>query len=194
MLFRSVAPAVGGGFGEKNQLGTEPVTALMAQKFKRPVKLELTSEESMLFSGTRHPVYLTMKLGAKKDGTLTALQWKSITGAGAYASVAILITGKIAIWSAGPYLIPNQSSETCVVATNRQPGAAMRGFGMTQCTFAMETMMNMLADELGIDRVEIRRKNMFRNGEHMSTGQAIRAEGISLCLDKVTEVSGWQGK
>ena len=191
-MVRVMAPVVGGGFGEKNQLGTEIQTALLAQKLRRPVKLELTTEEHMLFSGTRHPVYFKYKLGAKKDGTLTALERTSITGAGAYASVAILITGKIAIWGCGPYLIPNQKADTMVVATNRQPGAAMRGFGMAQVTFAMETMMNMLADELKMDRVELRRKNMFRNGEHMSTGQAIRAEGISLCLNKAVEVSNWQ--
>lgn len=189
---RVMAPIVGGGFGEKNQNGPEIVCALLAQKLQRPVKLEMTSEESMLFSGTRHPVYMKYKIGAKKDGTLTALKREHITGAGAYASVAVLVTGKNAVWGCGPYLIPNQWADTCIAATNRQPGAAMRGFGMTQCTFAMETMMNMLAEELGMDRVEIRRKNMFRNGEYMPTGQAIRAEGISLCLDKVVEESGWQ--
>ena len=188
---RMVAPAVGGGFGEKNQVGTEPVTALLAKLTNRPVKLELTTEESLMFTGTKHPMYFTYKLGAKRDGTLVALKWDCVTGCGAYSSVAKLISGKVAFWGAGPYLIPNQWSDVKIACTNKQIGSAMRGFGMGQPTFALEVLMDMLAEELGMDPLELRKKNMFRDGEHMSTGQAIRASGIGLCLDKVAEASGW---
>jgi len=188
---RVICPAMGGGFGEKNQLGTEPVTALLAKITGLPVKLELTTEESLMFTGTKHPMYFKMKLGAKRDGTLVALQRHCITGAGAYRSVAMLITMKVAYWGGGPYNIPNQSADCYVVATNKQIGGAMRGFGMAQPTFAMEVMLDMLAEELGMDPLALRRKNMFRDGDHMATGQAVRAAGIGLVLDKVAELSGW---
>ena len=188
---RMVAPAVGGGFGEKNQVGTEPVAALLAKLTNRPVKLELTTEESLMFTGTKHPMYFTYKLGAKRDGTLVALKWSCVTGCGAYSSVSRLVSEKVTYWGGGPYLIPNQCSDVKVVCTNKQIGAAMRGFGMGQPTFALEVLLNMLAEELGMDPLELRKKNIFRNGEHMSTGQAIRSVGIGLCLDKVAEASGW---
>lgn len=191
---RVICPAMGGGFGEKNQLGTEPVTAVLAQKAGRPVKIELTTEESLMFTGTKHPMYFTCKLGAKKDGTLMALKRHCITGAGAYRSVAMLITMKVAYWGSGPYNVPNQYADCYVVATNKQIGAAMRGFGLSQPTFAMEVMMDMLAEKLSMDPLEIRRKNMFRDGDHMATGQAVRAAGIGMVLDKVAEMSGWENE
>lgn len=189
---RVICPAMGGGFGEKNQLGTEPVTAVLALKAGSPVKIELTTEESLMFTGTKHPMYFTYKLGAKKDGTLVALKRDCITGAGAYRSVAMLITMKVAYWGAGPYNIPNQYADCYVVATNKQIGAAMRGFGMAQPTFAMEVMMDMMAEKLGMDPLAIRRKNMFQDGDHMPTGQAVRATGIGMVLDKVAELSHWE--
>ncbi|MCC8122247.1 MAG: xanthine dehydrogenase family protein molybdopterin-binding subunit [Oscillospiraceae bacterium] len=188
---RVICPAMGGGFGEKNQLGTEPVTAVLARKVGRPVKMELTTEESLMFTGTKHPMYFTYKLGAKKDGTLVALKRDCITGAGAYRSVAMLITMKVTYWGAGPYNIPNQYADCYVVATNKQIGAAMRGFGMAQPTFAMEVMLDMLAEQLGMDPLALRRRNMFHDGDHMPTGQAVRATGIGMVLDKVAQMSGW---
>lgn len=191
---RVICPAMGGGFGEKNQLGTEPVTALLARKAGLPVKLELTTEESLMFTGTKHPMYFTYKLGAKRDGTLVALKRDCVTGAGAYRSVAMLITMKVTYWGAGPYNIPNQWADCWVVATNKQIGSAMRGFGMAQPTFAMEVMLDMLAEELHMDPLELRRKNMFKDGDHMPTGQAVRATGIGMVLDKVAELSHWGEK
>ena len=188
---RVICPALGGGFGEKNQLRTEPITAVLALLTRKPVKMELTTQESMLFTGTKHAMYLKYKLGAKKDGTLVALKRECITGAGAYRSEAVLITMKATYWGGGPYNIPNQYADCYVVATNKQIGSAFRGFGMSQPTFAMETMLNMLADELKMDPVELRRKNVYKNGDHMATGQSIRAAGAGMVLDKITEMSGW---
>ncbi|MBP1627491.1 MAG: oxidoreductase molybdopterin-binding subunit [Holophagaceae bacterium] len=189
---RVICPAMGGGFGEKNQLGTEPVTAVLALKARRPVKLELTTEESLQFTGTKHPMYFTYKLGAKKDGTLVAMKRECITGAGAYRSVAMLITMKVTYWGAGPYNIPNQHADCYVVATNKQIGSAFRGFGMAQPTFATEVMMDMLAEKLNMDPLELRKKNIYRDGDHMATGQAVRAAGIELVLDAVAAMAGWE--
>lgn len=188
---RFIAPSVGGGFGEKNQIGTEPVAALLAKLTGRPVKLELTSEEQLLHTGTKHPVYFKMKMGAKKDGTLMALWRECTTGCGAYSSVAKEISLKITYWGSGPYYVPNQWTDVHIACTNRQLGSAMRGFGMAQTTFAIEVMMDMMAEELGIDPLEFRRKNMYQEGGVMSTGQAVRAAGIGMVLDKVVEASGY---
>ena len=105
----------------------------------------------------------------------------------------MLITMKVTYWGAGPYNIPNQWADCWVVATNKQIGSAMRGFGMAQPTFAMEVMLDMLA-ELHMDPLELRRKNMFKDGDHMPTGQAVRATGIGMVLDKVAELSHWGEK
>lgn len=188
---RVICPAMGGGFGEKNQLGTEPITAVLAKATGRPVKVELTTEESMMFTGTKHPMYFDLKLGAKKDGTLVALKRHCVTGAGAYRSVAMLITMKVTYWGGGPYNIPNQYADCYVVGTNKQVGSAFRGFGMAQPTFAIEVMMDMLAEKLGMDPLELRKKNIFHDGDHMATGQAVRAAGIEAVLDKVAALSGW---
>ena len=189
---RIICPAMGGGFGEKNQVGTEPITALLAMKTGRPVKMELTTGENLIYTGVRHAVYMTYKIGAKKDGTLMALKRHCITGAGAYRNLSMQITIKYTYWGGGPYRIPNQHADCYVVATNKQVGGAVRGFGMTQATFAMEVMMDMLAEKLKMDPLALRKKNIYRNGDYMATGQAVRAAGIDMVLDKVAEISNWQ--
>ena len=137
-------------------------------------------------------MYMTYKLGANNDGALMALERLCITGAGAYRSVAHLITMKTAYWGCGPYNIPHQHADCYVVGTNKQIGGAMRGFGMTQPTFAMEVLMDMLAEKLSMDPLAIRKKNILKDGDYMSTGQAVRACGIGMVLDKVAELSGWR--
>jgi len=189
---RIICPPTGGAFGEKDLITTEPATAILAIKTGRPVKMALTTREHLLSTGTKHPMYLTYTLGAKNDGTLMALKRLCITGAGAYRSVGILVTVKTTYWGCGPYNIPNQYADCYVVATNKQTGCAMRGFGMTQPTFAMEVMMDMMAEKLCLDPLEIRKRNIFKDGDRLPTGQAVRACGIGLALDKVAELSNWQ--
>lgn len=188
---RVVAQALGGGFGEKNQILLEPVTALLSKKAGRPVKFQFTVEEHLMWSGTRHPVYMDLKLGAKKDGTLMALERYTVTGAGAYRSVAAFITGKVAFWGGGPYNIPNQKADCYIVATNKQIGSALRGFGMAQPTFAIEGMMDMMAEELGMDPLALRLKNVYHDGDYTATGQCVRSAGIEPVLRKVAQLSGW---
>jgi CO/xanthine dehydrogenase Mo-binding subunit len=189
---RIVAQAVGGGFGEKNSVGLEPVTAVLSKKAGRPVKFQFTTEEHLMWSGTRHPVYMDLKLGATKDGKLKALKRTCVTGAGGYRGVSTLITLKVTYWGSGPYDVPNQYADCYVVSTNKQTGSALRGFGMTQPTFAIEVMMDMLAEELGMDPLELRLKNIYRDGDYTSTGQCVRAAGIELALNKVADLYGWQ--
>jgi CO/xanthine dehydrogenase Mo-binding subunit len=191
---RIICQAMGGGFGEKNQVLIEPITALLSKKAGAPVKFQMTTEEHMMWSGTRHPVYMELKLGTKNDGTLMALERFTVTGAGAYRSVAAFITGKITFWGGGPYNIPNQKADCYVVATNKQIGSAMRGFGMAQPTFAIEVMMDMLAERLRMDPLELRLKNVFHDGDYTATGQCVRAAGIEPVLRRVSEISGRFGR
>jgi CO/xanthine dehydrogenase Mo-binding subunit len=191
---RLIAPALGGGFGQKNSMTIEGMTAVVAMKAKRPVKLALTTTEDFLYGHTRNPMYSHLKLGAKSDGTLVAIERKHITNAGAYASIAILITGKTAMIGTGPYRVPNQLAEAWVVYTNKTTGGAMRGFGMAQPTFAMESMMDVLAARLRMDPLELRMKNILMDGDCNGTGQFILNPGIKQCLDAVRTMANWEVK
>lgn len=188
---RIICPAMGGGFGVKNYQTNEAATAVLAKKLGRPVRWAMDVQEMYEHAGTNHGVYFKYKLGFKKDGTLVALKRESYTAAGAYRGVAMLITMKITYWSCGPYNIPYQSADCYVVATNRNPGVAFRGFGMAQPTFAMEVLMDMVAEKCGMDPYEVRKKNLIHDGDHMATGQVVRSSGIEKTIDMVAEMSGW---
>lgn len=190
---RIINPAMGGGFGVKNYQTTEAATATLALKIGKPVKWACDTQEMYNMCGTNHGVYFKYKIGFKNDGTLVALQRKSYTAAGAYRGVAILITMKITYWGCGPYNIPNQAADCYVVATNRNHGVAFRGFGMAQPTFALEVLMDMIAEKLQMDPYELRKKNLIHDRDHMPTGQVVRSSGIEMTLDKVAEMSEWTG-
>ncbi len=189
---RIICPAMGGGFGVKNYMTNEAATATLARKTGRPVRWALDTAEMFEHAGTNHGVYFRYKLGFKKDGTLVALDRTSYTAAGAYRGVAMLITMKITYWGCGPYNIPYQSADCYVVATNRNPGVAFRGFGMAQPTFAMEVLMDMAAEKCGMDPYEFRKKNIIHDGDYMATGQVVRSSGSEKTLDKVAELSEWK--
>ena len=188
---RVICPAMGGGFGVKNYQTNEAATGVLAKKLGRPVKWALDVHEMYEHAGTNHGCYFKYKIGFKKDGTLVALQRKSYTAAGAYRGVGMLITMKITYWGCGPYNIPNQSADCYVVATNRNPGVAFRGFGMAQPSFATEVLMDMVAEKCGMDPYEVRKKNMYHDGDFMATGQMVRSSGVEKTIDKVAEMSGW---
>lgn len=189
---RMIAQAVGGGFGGKNDLTVEPMAAILALKTMRPVRLALNAEEDFLYATTKHTQYQTYKAGVKSDGTILALKRKMFTDAGAYRTYGINITKKSTYIGAGPYRIPNQWSDAHVVYTNKQPGGAFRGFGMSQPTFASEVMMDIIADKLKMDPVEFRLKNCLVDGDRIGTGQAVRGVGIKELIVKLSNEAGWK--
>ncbi|MFH0915132.1 MAG: xanthine dehydrogenase family protein molybdopterin-binding subunit [bacterium] len=189
---RVSVPPMGGGFGQKNNITIEPNVAILAMKAGRPVRWALTTYEDFRYSSTKIPVYHTYKMGLKSDGTLLAVHRKHIGNTGAYASTAMITMGKCTMIGSGPYRIPNQLAETWVVYTNKCQSAAFRGFGMSQPTFAVELMMDIIAEKLGMDPLELRMKNIMKDGDRAGTGQAMRSVGIKACLDKVAELSGWE--
>ncbi len=189
---RMITAPIGGAFGQKNNITVEPNLAILAMKAGRPVKWALTTHEDFCYSSTKIPVYHTYKMGLKSDGTLVALDRRHIANTGAYASTTMITMGKCTYIGAGPYLVPHQRGETWVVYTNKCQSAAFRGFGMSQPTFAIELMMDIIAEKLGMDPLEFRLKNVMKDGDRAGTGQAMRAVGIEACLKKVAEMSGWE--
>ena len=160
-------------------------------KVGRPVKWALTTHEDFLFTSTKIPVYFTYKVGVRSDGTLMAVSRDAISNTGAYASTTMITMSKCTLIGAGPYKVPNHRANTLVVYTNKCRSAAFRGFGMSQPTFAIEVMMDIIAEKLGMGPLELRMKNLLKDGDRAATGQAMRSVGIKACLDKVAEMSGW---
>ena len=191
---RLIAPAVGGGFGGKNDLTWEPMVGLLALKTNRPVRLTVTAEEDFMYATTKHQQYITIKTGVKKDGRIMARYVKLLTDAGAYRTFGVFITMKGTYLGAGPYRIANVWIDGTVVYTNKQPGGSFRGYGCSQPTFAYESHTDMLAERLGMDPMEFRLRNCFAEGDRIPTGQALRGVGIRAVYEKLREISGWDEK
>ena len=192
---RVIGQLMGGGFGGKEDIAGQVHAALLANVTGRPVKLLFDRHESLIVHPKRHATQIRVKLGAKKDGTLVAAQTELYGDTGAYASLGEKVLTRATTHSAGPYEVTNVRADCYAMYTNNPPAGAFRGFGVLQSAFAFETMMDMLAEKLGLDRVELRRMNALRVGDETSTGQVMReSAGLVECIDKVEarmlEVSG----
>jgi CO/xanthine dehydrogenase Mo-binding subunit len=139
----------------------------------RPVKMTLTREESILMSTKRHPEKIHMRHGATRDGRLVTMEARIVCDTGAYASLGKPVVFRSAVVSSGPYDIPNVHSTAVGVYTNNPVGGAFRGFGSTQVSFASEVQMDKLARALGLDPLELRRRNALRQGGQTATGQVL---------------------
>jgi CO/xanthine dehydrogenase Mo-binding subunit len=170
---RVIQTPTGGGFGGKLDISVQGVLGLLASKLKRPVRLVYSRQESFLATAKRHPFRIRHRLGATREGRLTALQVELLANTGAYAAAGPFVLTRAAIHAGGPYEIPNVLIEGKMVFTNNPFCAAMRGFGVPQVTFAMESQMDILASELGIDPLELRRINAYDSGSVTPTGQAL---------------------
>ncbi|ADI11436.1 bifunctional: xanthine dehydrogenase/ 4-hydroxybenzoyl-CoA reductase [Streptomyces bingchenggensis BCW-1] len=183
---------VGGGFGGKQEVISEDLVALAALDTGRPVCFEYTREEEFTTASTRHPMTLTVKLGAKADGTLTAFQVRNVSNTGAYGNHGgeTLHAGGAAVMI---YRCPNKKYDAFSVYTNTIPGGALRGYGMTQPAFAVESAMDELARTLHIDPLELRRRNIVRPGDllvamHDGPEDVVIAEdGLAKCIDLVAD-------
>jgi CO/xanthine dehydrogenase Mo-binding subunit len=181
---RVINEPMGGGFGGKDEITTQIHLALLAYHTKRPVKIEISREESIIFSWKRHPMILKYKTGVKKDGTLVANEVYIYSDTGAYASLGGPVLNLAIEHSCGPYRIPNTYIEGYCIYTNNGVSGAFRGFGVNQVTFAMETQMDEIAYKLKIDPVELRRKNILKKGEETGIGSKIET---SIGLDKILD-------
>lgn len=187
---RVIQPAIGGSFGGKDIdiIVIAVRAATVAMNTNRPCKMTWTREECILEGSKRHPFRLTYRIGAKKDGTITAMQIKGIADAGAYRTRSLATIWRAAVEAAGPYEVPNVDTHIQAAFTNNIYCDAVRGFGSPQVDFASESLMDELAAELGMDPLELRRKNIVHEGSIGATGQTLTHVSIDRCLDKLEEL------
>ncbi|THA38982.1 molybdopterin cofactor-binding domain-containing protein [Streptomyces sp. A1547] len=181
---------VGGGFGGKQEVISEDLVALATLDTGRPACFEFTREEEFTTASPRHPMKLTVKLGAKNDGTLTALQVRNVSDTGAYGNHGgeTLYAGGSAVMI---YRCPNKKYDAFSVYTNTVPSGALRGYGMTQPAFAVECAMDELAIALHMDPLELRRLNIVRPGDPLVAlhdgpdDVMFNEDGLAKCIDLV---------
>lgn len=179
----------GGAFGGKEDLSVQAHVALMTSLTGKPVKATLTREESIRLHPKRHPIKMTYTVGCDANGKLTAVHARMIGDKGAYASVGTKVLERAAGHACGPYNILHSDVEALAVYTNNLPCGAMRGFGANQAAFAMEGMMDILAEKIGIDGWEMRWRNVVDIGDTFVTGQVFdKAVGIKKTLLAVKDV------
>lgn len=170
---RVIQAPTGGGFGGKLDVTVEGYAALGAFHTKKPVMVRYTREESMLANTKRHPLHMTFRTGAKKDGRLTLVEAEILGDTGPYASYGEVVALRAAVHATGPYEVPHVRVESRMVFTNNPVCGAMRGFGIPQTAFAHESQMDLLAEALKIDPFEIRMINGLRKGSVTATGQVL---------------------
>jgi xanthine dehydrogenase molybdenum-binding subunit len=177
----------GGAFGGKEDLSNQAHTALASFLTGRPVKCTLTREQSLHMHAKRHPIRIELWAGCDDDGTLTALKARMIGDSGPYASVGMKVLERAAGHASGPYVLPNIDVESIAVRTNNSVCGAFRGFGANQAQFAMEGVMDRLAESVGIDGWEMRSRNVISPGAVWGPGQLMDdgCLGARECLDAV---------
>jgi CO/xanthine dehydrogenase Mo-binding subunit/aerobic-type carbon monoxide dehydrogenase small subunit (CoxS/CutS family) len=184
---------VGGGFGGKQEVLTEDLTALAAMRTGRPVQWEFTREEQFVASTYRHPMKVTVKLGAKQDGTLTAIQLRIVSNTGAYGNHGGETLYHACSEAAGLYRCPHKKIDAYTVYTNTVPSGAIRGYGLTQTIYAVESAMDELARAIGMDPIALRQRNVVKPGEPMlslgeeATDTEIGSYGLDECIERVRE-------
>ena len=191
---RVIKPRVGGGFGAKQTGCNEVFSAFAAWKTGRPCKCVYSRVETMSCSNSRHEMKMHVRLGAKKDGTITAIDLHALSNAGAYGYHATTTIGLVGAKTLPLYNRAASRFSYDVVYTNIMPGGAYRGYGATQGCFAVESAVNELADKLGMDPCELRLKNLVKTGETLwQLGQEpLRSCRVDDCLKRAMQLVGWK--
>jgi len=194
---RVIYPAVGGAFGGREDMSVQIVLALAAWRLHQrgiesPVKIIWSREESIIGHNKRHVFIIRTRWGATKEGKLTVAEVELIQDGGAYCYTSNKVMGNATLMCTGPYEIPNVKVDSFCVYTNNIPGGAFRGFGGPQAAFAAETQMNKLAEALGMDPVELRIRNVLREGALLSV-QTPLPQGLSISqvVERCAEAAGW---
>ena len=188
---RTIGTIIGGGFGGKEDLTVEVFLALCTWKTRRPVKMAFSREEMGFGRQKRHPYIMRYKTGVTRDGRLTAMQAELISDSGAYVMLSPWVLLYSTVHSTGPYNIPNVKVDAYSVLTNNVMTSAFRGFGGMQAAFAYESQMDAIARELGMDPVELRKKNFYRRGDETANFQKIPSDVLlEEAADKAMEALG----
>ena len=189
---RVISPAVGGGFGGKAGVSMEILAAALATAVKgSPVKVLWSREQEFYNTYQRQGVQARLKVGVKKDGTLTALEEVLYWDAGAYVEYGANVVNAAGLSATGPYRIPNLKIDSVCIYTNLPPGGPYRGFGYSEFIFGLESHFNEVAKKLNIDPAEFRRKNAIREGDTLAYGGKMNPNGLLEAIDKVTEAIQW---
>jgi CO/xanthine dehydrogenase Mo-binding subunit len=194
---RIVQTVTGGGFGGKEDAPSAPgaQVALLAQATGRPVRLILSREEDMAVMSKRHPARIHMRTGATRDGRLVACEVDYLLDGGAYATLSPVVLFRGTVHACGPYRVPNVSVEARAVRTHKVPCGAFRGFGEPQVVFACESQMDVLAERLGLDPLELRRRNALEVRDQTVTGHELKTSvGFREVLDRVAIAGDWESK
>ncbi|MDR7520397.1 MAG: xanthine dehydrogenase family protein molybdopterin-binding subunit [Armatimonadota bacterium] len=187
---RVIAPPVGGGFGMKAYSKLEPLAVALARKAGRPVRLILDGEEVFQLL-TRHAAVCTVKVGVRRDGTLVARRYTVYLDTGAYADTGPRVANKVALRALGPYRTPHARVDVYCVYTTKVPAGSMRGFGGPQVAWATERQMDLVAHRLGLDPLEVRRRNVVRRGEVVRPGKPpMDCEPLEM-LERAADLIGW---
>jgi CO/xanthine dehydrogenase Mo-binding subunit len=190
---RIIVPYVGGGYGGKLAVKTEPLAVALSWKAKRPVRLAHSIEESFK-TVTRHPATVRIKTGVMKDGRLVARQCLIHMETGAYADAGPRVTQKAGYRCFGPYRLPHMKTDAYTVYTNTVPAGAYRGFGTLQVTWAYESQMDIIAEKLGLDPLAFRLKNLLKKGELYTPGDTPVDCDLKAGLLRAAKEIGWQQK
>lgn len=191
-----ISNPIGGGFGGKDEITVQIYLALLAlHTGGRPVKIHYKREESVIAGIKRHPFKITMKTAAKRDGTLIANQVVAFGDTGAYASLGGAVISLAIEHSCGPYYIPNVDLDGYCVYTNNGISGAFRGFGVNQVCLAIETNIEMIAERLDMDPIDIRKKNVYHQGGLSSMGHRVMSSvGTWKTLDVAQKCELWQNR
>ncbi|MFQ5808151.1 MAG: xanthine dehydrogenase family protein molybdopterin-binding subunit [Armatimonadota bacterium] len=187
---RIIVPLLGGGFGSKTYAKLEPITAALARLAGRPVRI-VASVEDAFRTVRRCEARVTFRLGFRRDGILLAAECHADFDVGAYADIGPRVVQKAAYTATGPYRIPHVTIDSYAVYTNTTPGGAFRGFGVPQLAWALESLMDVAAERLGLDPVDIRRQNLLARGEEFAPGDTPIDGKFEESLNRAAEAIQW---
>jgi CO/xanthine dehydrogenase Mo-binding subunit len=187
---RIVVPLLGGGFGGKTYAKLEPITAALARVAGRPVRLAASAEDAFR-TVRRCDARVTMRVGFRRDGRLLAVECRADFDVGAYADIGPRVVQKATYTATGPYRVPHVRLDSAAVYTNTTPGGAFRGFGVPQLAWALESLVDVAADRLGADPVELRRQNLLAHGEEFAPGDTPIDGKFEESLNQASEAIGW---
>ena len=192
---RVVSPYVGGGFGGKAGISMEVCAVVMARAVQgHPVKLRMTREEEFIGTTVRQSLVAHTKIGCDAEGNLLAMETRYYFGGGAYNDYGVNIARAAGYSCTGPYGIPNVKGDSYCIYTNQPIGSAMRGFGMPEIHWGIEQIMDQLAEKIGMDPAEFRRRNCVKTGDTILTGMTMPPIDLVACIDKVTKGINWGKK
>lgn len=187
---RIIPTACGGGFGGKLDISVQPLIAVAAWKLGKPVRCTYNRIETMASTTKRHPSRITARYGCTPDGKLQAYDFAGDFNTGAYVSWGLTVKDRVPIHATGPYFVPNVRTKSCGFYSNETPAGAFRGFGVPQAAIAHDALLDMLAEQTGIDPLEFRHLNALRAEMPTATGQLLQSAALDQCLDAVR--SDWQ--